>query len=223
MVLEVYKQNKEKVGDIKLASDVFELPIREVLIWEAIVSENANLRQGTRSTKTRSEVRGGGRKPWKQKGTGRARQGSIRSPIWVGGGVAFGPKPRDFSIKIPKKKKRLAIKTILSLKASEGRIIVLDKIEVSKDKPLTKQIFSIIMNFLKESLEKKMLRKKKVGRYLIVLSNNDRVLKLAIRNIPWLYYVSWDRLSARDLLYADKIFVEKEAILKINEKYSGEM
>jgi len=222
MVVDLYTQKKEKIGEVELSSKVFELPRKDVLVWEAIVSENANLRQGTRSTKTRGEVRGGGRKPWRQKGTGRARHGSIRSPIWVGGGVVFGPKPRDFSIKLPKKKKRLAIKTILSMKAKEGRITVIDKLVVDKDKPLTKQIYDVIIGFIKDELDKKKVRKKKVGRYLVVLADDDKYLKLAMRNIPWLYYVSWDRLSARELLYADRIFMEKDAVLRINEKYGKE-
>ncbi|WP_288054004.1 50S ribosomal protein L4 [Caloranaerobacter azorensis] len=166
----------------------------------------ANRRQGTQSAKTRSEVRGGGRKPWRQKGTGRARHGSIRSPIWKGGGVVFAPKPRDYSYKLPKKIKRLAMKSALSSKVVNGEIIVLD--ELKMDRPKTKDMVSILNN----------LNSKKKA--LIVMSEKDENVIKSARNIQGTKTTLVNTLNVYDILNCDSFIITKDAVRKVEEVYA---
>jgi len=158
--------------EIEVSSKVFEAPIHKAVVHQAVVAHLANARQGTACTKTRGEVRGGGRKPWRQKGTGRARHGSIRSPLWVGGGVVFGPKPRDYDQRLPKKMRRLALRAALTSKFKEGNIIVLDNLTIEAP-PKTKKVLSF-------------LNKLGIGdqKTLIVVEAKDEILYKSARNLP---------------------------------------
>ena len=166
----LYNVSGEQVGDVELKDSVFGIEINEYVLHDVVKNQLANKRQGTQSAKTRTEVRGGGRKPWRQKGTGRARQGSIRAPQWVGGGVVFAPKPRDYSYKIPKKSRRLAMKSALTSKVSNSEIIVLD--ELNLDTPKTKEMANILKNI---NSAKKAL--------IVMDIKNENVVKSA-NNIP---------------------------------------
>ena len=148
----VYSMSNEKVGDINLSDDIFNVEMNAGVVHQAVVMQLASQRLGTHSTKTRAEVRGGGRKPWRQKGTGRARVGSRRSPLWRGGGIIFGPKPRDYSFKMPRKQRRLALKCVLSDKVKSGDLIVLD--DLNFEAPKTKQFVKLLSDF---NVEKKAL------------------------------------------------------------------
>ena len=171
----------------------------------AVVQYLANQRQGTQSTKTRAEVRGGGRKPYRQKGTGRARQGSIRSPQWVGGGVVFAPKPRDYSFKLNKKVKRLALQSALSTKVAEGKIIVLDELTLSEVK--TKEMAKVLENI-------------KCDNALIVMDGTNTNVMLSARNIPAVKTASVSTINVYDLLKYNTLVVTKEAVEKIQEVYA---
>ena len=171
----------------------------------AVVQYLANQRQGTQSTKTRAEVRGGGRKPYRQKGTGRARQGSIRSPQWVGGGVVFAPKPRDYSFKLNKKVKRLALQSALSTKVAEGKIIVLDELTLSEVK--TKEMVKVLGNI-------------KCDNALIVMDGSNENVMLSARNIPAVKTASVNTINVYDLLKYNNLVVTKEAVEKIQEVYA---
>ena len=171
----------------------------------AVVQYLANQRQGTQSTKTRAEVRGGGRKPYRQKGTGRARQGSIRSPQWVGGGVVFAPKPRDYSFKLNKKVKRLALQSALSTKVAEGKIIVLDELTLSEVK--TKEMVKVLGNI-------------KCDNALIVMDGSNENVMLSARNIPTVKTASVNTINVNDLLKYNNLVVTKEAVEKIQEVYA---
>lgn len=171
----------------------------------AVVQYLANQRQGTQSTKTRAEVRGGGRKPYRQKGTGRARQGSIRSPQWVGGGVVFAPKPRDYSFKLNKKVKRLALQSALSTKVAEGKIIVLDELTLSEVK--TKEMVKVLGNI-------------KCDNALIVMDGSNENVMLSARNIPTVKTASVNTINVYDLLKYNNLVVTKEAVEKIQEVYA---
>ncbi len=171
----------------------------------AVVQYLANQRQGTQSTKTRAEVRGGGRKPYRQKGTGRARQGSIRSPQWVGGGVVFAPKPRDYSFKLNKKVKRLALQSALSTKVAKGKIIVLDELTLSEVK--TKEMVKVLGNI-------------KCDNALIVMDGSNENVMLSARNIPTVKTASVNTINVYDLLKYNNLVVTKEAVEKIQEVYA---
>ena len=202
----VFDMNGKGVGEMELADSVFGIEPNETVVHEAIVNYLANQRQGTQSTLTRAEVSGGGRKPWKQKGTGRARQGSIRSPQWIHGGIALGPKPRDYSYSLNKKVKRLALKSVFSSKALENNIIVVDKIELDGYK--TKAIAEML---------------KALGatrKALIVLPNSDQVLIKSAGNIPGIKTASVNTLNVYDVLNCDKFIVVKDAVAKIEEVYA---
>lgn len=194
-----------EVGKITLAQEVFGIEPHAPLMHRAVVSHLANLRQGTSDTLTRSEVRGGGKKPWRQKGTGRARQGSIRAPHWPGGGIVFGPHPRDFRIEMPKKMRRLAIRSALSVKMAEDQIIVVD--ELKMDSISTKQLV--------ETLGKLGAK----GKTLLVLANSDEVVRKSSRNVPWVELRMSPSVSTYDLLNADTVIFEKEALPKIEEAH----
>lgn len=194
-----------QVGTIELNDAIFGIEANEHVMHLAVVQYLANQRQGTQSTKTRAEVRGGGRKPYRQKGTGRARQGSIRSPQWVGGGVVFAPKPRDYSFKLNKKVKRLALQSALSTKAAEGKIIVLDELTLSEVK--TKEMAKILENI-------------KCGNALIVMDGANTNVMLSARNISDVKTASVNTINVYDLLKYNTLVVTKDAVEKIQEVYA---
>jgi large subunit ribosomal protein L4 len=192
-----------EVGEIELADSVFGIEPNNYVLHDAVVMQQASLRQGTHKVKGRSEVRGGGRKPWKQKGTGRARQGSIRAPQWKGGGVVFGPTPRSYAYKLPKKVRRLAIKSALSSKVIDKDIIVLDQLTMAQ--PKTKDFVNILQNL-------KVDRKA-----LIVAASFDEQVVLSTRNIPGIKFVAADGINVLDVLGYDKLIITKEAVQKVEE------
>lgn len=199
----LFNVSGSQVGEVELNDAVFGIEPNTHVLHEAVVMQRASLRFGTHKVKGRSEVRGGGRKPWKQKGTGRARQGSIRSPQWVGGGVVFGPTPRSYSYKLPKKVRRLAIKSALSSKVIDQDIIVLDALTLNA--PKTKE-FAAILNNLK--VERKAL---------VVATNYDDNVALSARNIPGVKFVAADGINVLDVLTHDKLIITKEAVQKVEE------
>jgi len=196
-------QNGSQVGDIELNDSVFGIEPNQHVLFEAIVMQRASLRQGTHKTKVRSEVAGGGRKPWRQKGTGRARQGSIRSPQWRGGGTVFGPTPRSYSYKLPKKVRRLAIKSALSSKVLEENILVLESLAF--EAPKTKEFKSVLGGL---SVEKKAL---------IVTADLDENIALSARNIPGVTVVTADGINVLDVVNHDKLIMTKAAVEKVEE------
>lgn len=202
--VKVFNMSGSEVGNIELNEKIFGIEVNEHVMHQAIVQYLANQRQGTKSAKTRAEVRGGGRKPWKQKGTGRARQGSIRAPQWTGGGVVFAPKPRDFSFKLNKKVKRLALKSALSSKVNEGKFIVLDELKLNEIK--TKEM-------------QKVLNSLKVDKGLIVLENDNRNVVLSTRNIPNVKTAAINTINVYDIMKYGTFVVTKEALGKIEEVY----
>ncbi|REK69141.1 50S ribosomal protein L4 [Paenibacillus paeoniae] len=199
----VFNVSGSQVGELELADSVFGIEPNTHVMHSAVVLQQAAERQGTHKTKGRSEVRGGGRKPWKQKGTGRARQGSIRSPQWVGGGTVFGPTPRTYGFKLPKKVRRLAIKSALSSKVIAESIIVLDQLTFAA--PKTKE-FAGILNNLK--VDRKAL---------VVTANYEDNVALSARNIPGVKFVAADGINVRDVLVYDKLIITKEAVEKVQE------
>lgn len=206
--LNVYNQNGEIVGKRRLPSEIFEIKPNDVVIYEAVCMYQANKRQGTASTKTRAEVSGGGRKPWPQKHTGRARAGSIRSPLWRHGGVVFGPKPRDWHYWIPKKKRRLALFSALSYKAKAGKIILVDKIEISE--PRTKTFKKIMENLgLYEDGKKK----------LFLFDRWDDNVRKSGRNIEGVMFGLVPGINALDVLLADTVVFTLPALDKLEEVY----
>ena len=195
----------EKVEEINLCDDIFGIEPNEAVVHQVVVALLANKRQGTQSAKTRSDVRGGGRKPWKQKGTGRARAGSIRSPLWKGGGVIFAPKPRDYSQKINKKMRRLAMKSVLSSKVLENELIVLDSLNF--DAPKTKDMVDVLNNI-------------NTNKALVVLADNNESVYKSARNIPGVSLVTVDTLNVYDMLKYYNLVLTKEAAQKIEEVYA---
>ncbi|WP_114572171.1 50S ribosomal protein L4 [Exiguobacterium flavidum] len=196
-------QTGTQVGDIELADAVFGIEPNEAVLYDAIVMQQASRRQGTHDTKGRSEVRGGGRKPWKQKGTGRARQGSIRSPQWVGGGTVFGPTPRSYSYKLPKKVRRLALRSALSSKVANNEFIVLEGLTI--DAPKTKDMISV---FAALSIERKVL---------VVTADYNEMVVLSTRNIPGVTVVDAAGVNVLDLVAHDKVVITKDAVAKVEE------
>ncbi|MFC4098332.1 50S ribosomal protein L4 [Paenibacillus xanthanilyticus] len=201
--VEVLNVSGSKVGELELAEGVFGIQPNVHVLHSAVLLQQAAERQGTHKTKGRSEVRGGGRKPWKQKGTGRARQGSIRSPQWVGGGTVFGPVPRTYGFKLPKKVRRLAIKSALSSKVIANDIIVLDQLTLAS--PKTKEFAAILNNL-------KVARKA-----LVVTANYEDNVALSARNIPGVKFVAADGINVLDVLVHDKLIITKEAVAKVQE------
>jgi large subunit ribosomal protein L4 len=196
-------QNGSEVGEIELNDSVFGIEPNQHVIFEAVVMQRASLRQGTHKVKNRSEVAGGGRKPWRQKGTGRARQGSIRSPQWRGGGTVFGPQPRSYSYKLPKKVRRLAIKSALSSKVLEENIVVLESLAFNA--PKTKD-FKVVLSGL--SVNQKAL---------IVTADLDENVALSARNIPGVTVVTASGINVLDLVSHDKLIMTKQAVEKVEE------
>lgn len=206
----LYSVQGKELGTVQLSDAVFGLPINEDVIYYAIHNELANERIGTACTKGRAEVHGSNRRPYAQKGTGRARQGDVKSPIYVGGGVVFGPKPRDYSYRMPRKAKRLAIKTILSLKAQEQALKVVQDFTIPNGK--TKDLADIL---------KVVLPRDKAERTVVILKDDDANIKRAGRNIPWLHFLSFNRLRAHDLFYGRSVVVLESAVKSLNEFYAN--
>lgn len=202
----VYSTDGKELRTISLDDKVFGLPINEDVIYYAINNELANMRVGTACTKGRAEVHGSNAKPYKQKGTGNARRGDKKSPITVGGGTIFGPKPRDFSYAIPKKAKRLAMKSILSLQAQSDRLTVVEDFTVESGK--TKDLVKILSNFAKDE------------RTVIILKDDDAKIKQAGRNIPNLSFLSYNRLRAHDLFYGRKVILLEGAAKNLSDFYA---
>ncbi|TXK91924.1 50S ribosomal protein L4 [Parageobacillus sp. SY1] len=199
----LYNQSGETIGEIELNDSVFGIEPNKHVLFEAVVMQRASLRQGTHKTKNRAEVSGGGRKPWRQKGTGRARQGSIRAPQWRGGGTVFGPVPRSYSYKLPKKVRRLAIKSALSSKVLENNIVVLDNL--TSEAPKTKEMVKILNNL---SVDRKAL---------IVTDDVNENLTLSARNIPGVTVVTANGINVLDVLNHDKLVITKAAVEKVEE------
>ena len=194
---------------IELSDAVFGLPINEDVIWYAVTNELANSRVGTASTRDRSEVRGTNRKPFSQKGGGRARHGDLKANIFVGGGVSFGPKPRDYSYSIPRKEKQLSLKTILSLKVQDELVLIVEDFAVESGK--TKDLLKVLSN---------VVDIKNPERTVLILKDDDPMIKRAARNIPWLTYLTYNRLRAHDLFYARRIIMMEGASAKLDEFYA---
>jgi len=204
-IVAVYDITGAKTSEMELNDSVFGVDVNESVLHQAVVMQLASQRLGTASTKTRGFVRGGGKKPWKQKGTGRARAGSIRSPLWVGGGTVFGPHPRSYAFRMPRKQRRLAIKSALTAKLQDGELVVLDTINF--DAPKTKNVLKLMSDF--------NVANKKV---LIVTADMLENVEKSARNIPGVKAIpASSSLNVYDLLYHDKVFVTKEAITRIEE------
>ena len=201
----VYNMEGKQVGDIELNDAVFGVEVNNHLVHMAVVNQLANNRQGTQSAKTRAEVSGGGRKPWKQKGTGHARQGSTRSPQWTGGGIVFAPKPRDYSFKMNKKEKQLALKSALTSRVQENKFIVVDAIKLEEAK--TKK-FAEAMNNLK------------VSKALVVLNTNDANVVRSAKNIPTVKTALTNTINVFDILKYDTVVIDKAAVATIEEVYA---
>ncbi|MFC0297397.1 50S ribosomal protein L4 [Geobacillus jurassicus] len=199
----LYNQNGQTVGEIELNDAVFGIEPNKYVLFEAVIMQRASMRQGTHKTKNRAEVSGGGRKPWRQKGTGRARQGSIRAPQWRGGGTVFGPVPRSYSYKLPKKVRRLAIKSALSSKVLENDIVVLDQLTL--EAPKTKEMVKILNNL---SVDRKAL---------IVTDELNENVYLSARNIPGVKVVAANGINVLDVLNHDKLVITKAAVEKVEE------
>ncbi len=203
--VEVVNHKKEKVGEIELPEGIFNVPVKAGLLHEVVRWQMARWRAGTACTKTRGEVRGGGRKPWRQKGTGRARQGSIRAPHWVGGGVVFGPKPRDYSFKLNKKQRRLALRMALSSRMQQGKVFVVDDFGLSEIK--TKKFVEFLQKFGVEDA-------------LVVLPERDEVLEKSARNLPTVKVLAVEGLNVYDILDHEYLIIKREALPIIEERLS---
>ena len=201
----VYNMEGKEVGTIDLNDAVFGAPINEHLVHMAVVQQLANNRQGTQKAKTRSEVSGGGRKPWRQKGTGHARQGSTRSPQWTGGGVVFAPVPRDYSFKLNKKEKRAALKSALTSRVQEDKFLVLDKLTLDEIK--TKKFSEVLSNL-------------KVSKAIVVLAEDDKNVILSARNIPDVITASVSTINTYDIMKYNTVIATKDAVAKIEEVYA---
>ncbi|HBH61946.1 MAG TPA: 50S ribosomal protein L4 [Nitrospiraceae bacterium] len=205
--IEIINQNNKSVGKADLPDDIFGVEVRRALLHEVVHNHLANKRQGTASTKTRGMVSGGGKKPYKQKGTGRARAGSNRSPLWKGGGTVFGPHPRDYSYKLPKKVKWSALSSALSAKLADGEVILIDNISVTE--PKTKAVKGLLDNLgLKNNV-------------LIIVPERNDALELASRNIPKVNVARVSELNVYSILSHEKLLISKDAIEKMKEAYSG--
>ena len=199
----LFKQDGTTNGEIELNSEIFGIEPNENVVFDAVIMQRASLRQGTHAVKNRSAVSGGGRKPWRQKGTGRARQGSIRSPQWRGGGIVFGPTPRSYSYKLPKKVRRLAIKSVLSQKVLDNKLVVVEALQF--DAPKTKEFAQVLSNL---NVDTKVL--------VVVESSNDFAL-LAARNIPNVTIVDETDVTVLDVVNNDKLLFTKAALSTVEE------
>ena len=203
--VKVYNIEGKEVGSLELNDAIFGVEVNEHLMHMAVVSQLANKRQGTQSAKTRAEVSGGGRKPWRQKGTGHARQGSTRAPQWKGGGVVFAPKPRDYSFKMNRKEKALAIKSALTSRVEANKIVVLDSIYFDEIK--TKKMVAVLENL-------------KVNKALVVLDKKDDNVILSARNIPTVRTATSNAINVYDIVKYDTIVITKDAVAQIEEVYA---
>ncbi|EOS76785.1 MAG: 50S ribosomal protein L4 [Lachnospiraceae bacterium] len=201
----VYNMEGKEVGTIELNDAVFGVTVNEHLVHMAVVQHLANKRQGTQKAKTRSEVSGGGRKPWRQKGTGHARQGSTRSPQWKGGGVVFAPVPRDYSFKLNKKEKRAALKSALTSRVESGKLIVLDELKLDEIKT---RKFKAVMDNLK------------VNKALVVLADKDEKVIKSARNLPTVGTTQVELINVYDILKGDTLVLTKDAVAKIEEVFA---
>ncbi len=201
----VYNMEGKEVGTLDLNDAVFGVEVNEHLVHMAVLQQLANNRQGTQKAKTRSEVRGGGRKPWRQKGTGHARQGSTRAPQWTGGGVVFAPVPRDYSFKINKKEKRAALKSALTSKVQENKLIVVDELKLDEIK--TKRFAAVLKNL-------------NVEKALVVIDDNDQNVVLSARNIPTVKVAQTNSINVFDILKYSTVVVTKDAVATIEEVYA---
>ena len=201
----VYNMEGKEVGTIDLNDAVFGVEINEHLVHMAVVQTLANKRQGTQKAKTRSEVSGGGRKPWRQKGTGHARQGSTRAPQWTGGGVVFAPVPRDYSFKLNKKEKRAALKSVLTSRVQENKLIVLDELKLDEIK--TKNFKNVMDNL-------------KVEKAIVVLGEKDDNVIISARNLPTISTAGADNMNVYDILKYDTVVITKDAVAAIEEVYA---
>ncbi|MGI6094722.1 MAG: 50S ribosomal protein L4 [Lachnospiraceae bacterium] len=201
----VYNMEGNEVGTMELNDAVFGVEVNEHLVHLAVVTQLANKRQGTQKAKTRSEVSGGGRKPWRQKGTGHARQGSTRAPQWTGGGMVFAPTPRDYTMKMNKKEKRAALKSALTSKVQENKLIVLDELKLDEVK--TKAMVTVLNNL-------------KAEQALVILNGNDNNVVLSARNIPGVATTQVNAMNVYDVLKYNTVIVTKEAVASIEEVYA---
>ena len=201
----VYNMEGKEVGNMDLNDAVFGVEINEHLVHMAVVQQLANNRQGTQKAKTRSEVSGGGRKPWRQKGTGHARQGSTRAPQWTGGGVVFAPVPRDYSFKLNKKEKRAALKSVLTSRVLDNKLIVVDELKFDEIK--TKKFQAVMDNL-------------KVKKALVVIADNDEKITMSARNIPTVKTALVNSINVYDILKGDTLVLTKDAVAKIEEVYA---
>jgi len=204
--VEVVDKENNPVGKTELPDEIFGVEVNKALLHEVVLNHLANKRQGTATTKTRGLVSGGGRKPYRQKGTGRARAGSIRSPLWRGGGTVFGPQPRDYSYKLPKKKKWLALSSALAAKLSDGEIIVIDDLSINE--PKTKAVKGLLKNLGLKNV-------------LMVIPERDETLELAARNIPRVDVARVKELNVYSILVHEKLLISQNAIEKMKEVYLG--
>ncbi len=202
----LYDMSGAPIGELELNDNVFGIEPNEAVMADFVKMQLANKRQGTHSTKTRAEVRGGGRKPWRQKGTGRARVGSTRNPVWIGGGVAFGPRPKDYSYKLPKKVRRLAMKSALSTKVKDNTIIVVDKLFF--EEPKTKSMVATLqaLNIANKTL--------------VVTADGDVNVTKSARNIPGVKPVRVDYVNVYDLLKYDTLLITKDAVARVEEVFA---
>ena len=201
----VYNMEGKEVGKMDLNDAVFGVEINEHLVHMAVVQNLANKRQGTQKAKTRAEVSGGGRKPWRQKGTGHARQGSTRSPQWKGGGVVFAPTPRDYSFKLNKKEKRAALESVLTSRVQDNKLIVLDELKLDAIK--TKEF-------------KKVMDNLKVGKAMVVIDGQDENVILSARNLPTVNTAMAENINVYDILKGDTLVLTKDAVAKIEEVFA---
>ncbi len=203
--VDVLNMDGKKVEDLELNENVFGIEVNEVAVHTALVNYQANQRQGTQSTKTRAEVRGGGRKPWRQKETGRARQGSIRATQWIKGGIALGPKPRSYTYSIPRKVKQLAFKSVLTSKVQEGKLVVVDKLELKEIK--TKEMVNVLNNL-------------KANNALVMLNEKNLNVQASARNIEGVKTTLVNTMNIYDLLKYDSLVLTVDAVKKLEEVYA---
>lgn len=201
----VFNKEGNKVADMELNESVFATEVNEYALHQVVVALLANKRQGTQSTKTRSEVRGGGIKPWRQKGTGRARQGSIRAPQWIKGGIVFAPKPRDYRVSVPKSMRKVAMKSALTSKVQENQMIILDTLNF--EAPKTKNIVE-------------MLKALEANKALIITAESNEVVYKSARNIQGISVIPANNINVYDLLKYEKLIITKDAVSKIEEVYA---
>ena len=201
----VYNMEGAQVGTIELSDSIFAVPVNEHLVHQAVVAQLANKRQGTQKAKTRSEVRGGGRKPWRQKGTGHARQGSIRAPQWTGGGVVFAPVPRDYEVKMNKKERRAALKSALTSKVQDNKLVVVDSLALAEVR--TKEMQRVLTNL-------------KAEKALVITASDDKNVVLSARNIADVQTATVNTMNVYDVMKHNTVVVTKDAVASIEEVYA---